>query len=71
MSNAERATILRLTAELGVARREAATASTALKNAVLEMAKLRAATNQCRLAFAGSISVQSALDALDALGEKP
>ena len=35
-----------------------------------ENAKLRAATNQSRLAFAGCVSVQSAIDLLDALGEE-
>jgi hypothetical protein len=35
-----------------------------------EIERLRAATNQCRLAFAGLVSVSSAVDMLDALGEK-
>ena len=34
-----------------------------------ENAQLRETTNQCRLAFAGYVSVQSAINKLDALSE--
>lgn len=42
-----------------------------LLDAIKEIKRLRAATNQCRLAFAGCVSVDSAVRALDSLGDAP